>query len=157
MLIFISINIYGQQVSINSCKMLNGYWGAWQSNFGEVLQGTYDEFIIYNHQYHPSNYIMKVKIFGMQVEIDKKIKKKRIKEKRWYEYVGTVEYFTNISYPDFKAQFNLWPSGILAPKAAENSSHSNSRSATIKIQPYKKNPEVYNIFFEDYGIGIQLQ
>lgn len=29
-------------------------------------------------------------------------------------------------------------------------------AATIKIQPYKKKPEVYNIFFENLGIGIQL-
>ena len=29
-------------------------------------------------------------------------------------------------------------------------------NATIKIAPYKKHPELYNIWFDDVAIGIQL-
>ena len=51
----------------------------------------------------------------------------------------------------FKDIVNQWP---YVPDASYGEVH--TVSATIKIQPYKKNPKVYNILFEGYGIGINL-
>lgn len=161
-LIFISINAYGQR-AFSYCKYIKGYWGEWQNSVsyssGEVLQGTYDEFIIYYKTYHPSEYILKVKINGLVIESSKKEKarmKAAIKANTWYQYSGTVEYFTT-SNTDFKQQFALWPNGVIAPKATDTDARSNIRPATITIQPFKKNPQVYNIWFDGYGIGIQLR
>lgn len=94
---------------------------------------------------------MKVKLFAMSVDNDKKAKKQRIKTDQWYEYTGTVEYYTNGLWDKFKDIVNQWP---YVPDASYGEVH--TVSATIKIQPYKKNPKVYNILFEGYGIGINL-
>lgn len=162
MLMFMSTNMYGQR-AFSYCKNINGYWGKWQYSIpyssGEVLQGTYDEFIIYANSYHPASFIMRVKINGLVIEHGKKEKARRkaaIKANTWYQYTGTVEYFTDDRYKSFKDQFDRWPSGILMPKATDTNIKSNIRPAIIKIEPFKKNPTVYNIFFDGFGIGIQL-
>lgn len=151
------IPIWGQTY-FSYCKLINGYWGQWENSNpyrfidgGYLLQGTYDEFIIYENGKHPSQYIMKVKLFAMRIEEDKKIKKKRIKSGEWYQYTGSVEYYTKDVLERFNDIIQQWP---------YTSDTSNGKrhtvAATIKIQPYKKKPEVYNIFFENLGIGIQL-
>lgn len=159
MFMFMSINMYGQR-AFSYCKNINGYWGEWKNSVsyssGEVLQGNYDEFIIYHNSYHPSAYLLKVKINGLVIEsskIEKNRMKAAIKANTWYEYTGTVEYFTNDYCNSTKEVVNRWP---YIPNATDTGSHSNIKQATIKIQPFKKNPVVYNIFFDGFGIGIQL-
>ena len=90
------------QTYFSFTKCINNYWGEWKYSNpyrtidgGYLLNGTYDEFIIYAYDKHPSQYIMKVKLFAMSVDNDKKAKKQRIKTDQWYEYTGTVEYYTN--------------------------------------------------------------
>ena len=146
------------QTYFSFTKCINNYWGEWKYSNpyrtidgGYLLNGTYDEFIIYAYDKHPSQYIMKVKLFAMSVDNDKKAKKQRIKTDQWYEYTGTVEYYTNGLWDKFKDIVNQWP---YVPDASYGEVH--TVSATIKIQPYKKNPKVYNILFEGYGIGINL-
>lgn len=146
------------QTYFSFCKLINGYWGQCESSNpytyiegGYILQGTYDEFIIYEHGKHPSQYIMKVKLFAMRIEEDKKIKKKRIKSGQWYQYSGSVEYYTKRELERFSNIIQTWP---YTPNTSNGKCH--TVAATIKIQPYKKKPEVYNIFFENLGIGIQL-
>lgn len=146
------------QIHFSFCKCINNYWGKWEHfnpyqtmSKGYVLDGTYNEFIIYAYDKHPSQYIMKVKLYAMSVDNDKKAKKRRIKENQWYEYTGSVEYYTHGLWDKFKDIINQWP---FVPDASNGEVH--TASATIKIQPYKKNPKVYNIFFEGYGIGLDL-
>ena len=87
----------------------------------------------------------------MSIDNDKKAKKQRIKTDQWYEYAGSVEYYTNRLQDRFKDIINQWP---YVTDASYGEVH--NVPAIIKIQPYKKNPKVYNIFFEGYGIGINL-
>lgn len=147
------------QTSFYFCKYINGYWGKWENSNpytyiegGYLIKGNYDEFIIYDYNNHPSQYIMKVKLFAMDVETDKKLKKQRIKSGQWYEYSGTVEYYTQGLWDKFKNIMHQWPN---VPDASNG--EIQTASATIKIQPYKKRPEVYNIFFENIGLGIQFK
>ena len=96
---------------------------------------------------------MKVRIYGMPNVVDKKEKKRRIKSKQWYEYRGTVEFFTDTHYTSTREVVSRWP---YVSSATDSNTKLNTKTATIKIQPYKKKPLVYNIFFEGFGIGIQL-
>ena len=158
-LIAIPISMYGQ-VSFQYNKFIDNYWGQWKSTnlfeyvpSGYVLSGTYDDFIIYEYGNHPSKYIMKVRIYGMPNVVDKKEKKRRIKSKQWYEYRGTVEFFTDTHYTSTREVVSRWP---YVSSATDSNTKLNTKTATIKIQPYKKKPLVYNIFFEGFGIGIKL-
>lgn len=142
----------------NYSKLINGYWGEWISSNpytyidgGYLMKGTYDEFIIYEYGKHPSQYVLKVKLFHMAVDPNKKRKKKRVKSNEWYEYQGSVEYFTVNEQEKLESIIHKWP---YTPDASVGKSH--TVPATIKIQPYKKYPEVYNIFFEDNGLGIHI-
>lgn len=134
--------------------MSKGYWGNWYNPYGMLLQGSYDEFIIYNGSNHPSSYIFKVKIYGMSIEADKQAIKRRIKNKQWYEYRGSVEYYTRNNQIGFNSQVEYWPR--VSPSSTEYNVQLNTQPAIIKIAPYKKNPRIYNIFFESYGIGIEI-
>ena len=158
LLSIIYIPIFGQ-AQFNYCKLISGYWGQWEDSNpyrfidgGYLMQGTYDEFIIYEKGKHPSQYIMKIKLFAMRVEKDKKAKRKRIKSGEWYVYSGNVEYYTYNPSEKFINIIQQWPN---TPNTSNGNVH--HAYATIKIQPYKKNPEDYNIFFENTGLGIQIK
>ena len=146
------------QRNFNSCTYINKYWGKWQSNTGYVTgRGDSDDsFIIYHADSHPSAYIMKVTVLNMLIEKDKKEMKRRIKSREWYEFYGTVEYFTNPTYPDINKMLLYWPSRV-SPSATEPNVKSIVSMAVIKVAPYKNIPETFNILFDGVGIGIQLQ
>lgn len=145
---------------------IDGYWGdRWNysnfgyfpgfpetMHFGYVLRGTYDGFIVYyadDDTSKPHEYILKVKIDGLNTKIASKEKKRRIKANEWYVYSGTVEYYTSDKGPTLRECIANWP------KTGRTYKH--VAKATIKIQPYKKNPEVYNIWWGGYGLGISLK
>lgn len=146
-------------------KYINEYWGdKWEDSneslysdqYGYVLKGTYDEFIIYYvlpfGNNYPSDYIMRIKIIGLNTDIDKKEKKRRLKNNEWYQYSGTVEYYTDHNFSTLEQYIRSWPSRV-----NRDEKRRNVTPATIKIAPYKKKPEVYNIYFGGYGIGISLK
>lgn len=97
-ILFITTTALGQTY-FQYNKYINGYWGdTWEdsnngfyseytgraSNYGYVLKGTYDDFIIYYKSdignNYPSDYIMRVKIIGLNTNIDKKEKKEGLKK-----------------------------------------------------------------------------
>lgn len=153
------------QRAISGCSYINGYWGSW-SRALYVMNGSFSEFIVYLPSEHPSKYILKVKVYGMPYEIDKKEMKQRIKQNRFYEYSGSVEYFNNIYQAEegFISNFRRWPDGYIPTlitnkdtKYSGEITQSYVKAAKILIAPYKKEPRVYNIFVEDFGIGIQIE
>lgn len=130
----------------------NGYWGKnWREPSGLLIEGTFDEFIVY--YYHPGNFTIRVKINYMPSEIPKKIMKMRLKSGEWYEYSGTIEYFTRSGTSDITKDIERWTS---APSGNDEGVIKVTKPATIRIMPYKKNPETYNILFDNVGIGITL-
>jgi hypothetical protein len=156
--LLVSCAIYGQaQVKgLQYCTMVDGYWSAWKYDYIVMLQGKYDEFIIYQSYDHPSDYSIKVKIYGMNMEVDKKERKRRIKENQWYEYRGSIEYYTNDYHPNVKETLReQFLPGSFAT-AAQTGSKIHIRPATIRIAPYKKRPVTYNILFDGLGIGLSL-
>lgn len=155
--IFFALPCLGQ---IRTCVNIDGYWGDW-SNDGVYIPENYyaitgrtTDFVVYSKFGHPSEYIFRVVITNYQNPTKGQIKLFR-KNNKWYTYTGYVEYCPQ--YDGIKKEYTL-------AKFIENFNHGNcyynenrvKRYATIKIAPYKKSPRVYNIWFEGYGVGIQL-
>lgn len=74
----------------------------------------------------------------------------------WYKYTGWVEYTVNDKCPtalDFsKAACFVVPN----PRYDDTPTVTRKDSCTIKIAPYKKHPEVYNIWFDNIGVGVSI-
>lgn len=149
-----------KKCEFRSTICINGYWGAWEDSFNSnfnskisyiYFNGVYDNFIIHDSKKHPSNYIMKVVIDHFKLDTDKKSKKQRIKNNTWYEYSGTVEYYTELTFQNFEDLASTWPHG------AWDTSNGKKHvvKAKIKIAPYEDYPRVYNIWFEQWGVGIR--
>lgn len=149
-----------KKCEFRSTICINGYWGDWKDSFNGnfnskisyiSFNGVYDNFIIHDSFKHPSNYIMKVVINNFQLDTDKKSKKQRIKNNTWYEYSGTVEYYTELTFQNFGDLASTWPHG------AWDTSNGKKHvvKAKIKIAPYEDYPRVYNIWFEQWGVGIR--
>ena len=146
-----TLNVKGQ---ISTCAFYDGYWGEWKKpNYNMYkLYGNYSGFIVYYQSDHPSEYIFKFQIESYS-QPSKEAVKYHWKNEEWYEYYGYVEYFIDSSYPTIKTALKTCSFALLS-----NNSYSTKKTAnaTIKIAPYKDHPRVYNIFFEDIAIAIDL-
>lgn len=152
---------------ISTCPYYNGYWGKWKSHttrymysspsYRYGLFGGYSGFIIYNKSDHPSKYIFKFDI-NSYVTPDKKSKKLHYKNNIWYEYSGTVEYYVTERYPtilDILKAFDF-PYFSYDSGSEGNPCVKRTARATIKIAPYEDHPKCYNIYFDNIGLGIDL-
>ena len=161
----------------------DGYWGNWKSYnssyvWGAKLRGGYDGFVIYENREHPSKYFFKFTITGYTKPSKKEIKA-HYKTNTWWEYNGMVEYYVCDVYPtlgdclkqlkrpllESDTQGSIYQEKLSLAKATRISQTGRysmigykkiRKSATIKIQPYKKHPKTYNIFVDGVGYGIDL-
>ena len=122
--------------------------------------------------------VLSFQINGFVVPSKKDIKK-HYKNKIWWEYSGYVEYYICDLYPTvvdvFKEKGRLLReddlsysdydrklSTLKASKMAKGQSFNPigfkkvRKNAIIKIAPYKKVPQVYNIYFDGGGYAIDL-
>ena len=79
--------------------------------------------------------------------------KRHWKNNEWYVYTGIVEYYVNDEFPTAEA---LAKSNRLVcpnPRLDQTPNVKRTASATIKIAPFKKEPAVYNLWFDNIGIG----
>jgi hypothetical protein len=153
---------------IKTCGYFNGYWGPWEEHYfmdiyGRIdetllcqkVYGNYSGFCIYQGQLHPSYYSFKFQITNY-VEPSKKIKKEHLKSKQWYEYSGIVEYYVTDKCPTAKAAVMSCIGNFPCILPTAEGAKKRTANARIKIEPYKDHPKVYNIWFEDVGVGIDL-
>lgn len=162
--IFLS-NIAKAQIRTNA--YYDGYWGEWQiqwlpslfsstpEKFYYGLYGNESGFIVYDADLHPSDYVFKFQINNYVAPTKKQIKE-HYKRQEWYEYYGTVEYFVVEEYPTIKDILKQWGFPLYGQHTTGTPIAKRVANATIKIAPYKKHPEVYNIWFDDVAIAIQL-
>ena len=119
------------------------------------MSGTYYQFVVHDVLEGPSHYYFRITINNFYIP-DKKTRKSHIKNNEWYEFSGYIEYWIDDDHMDF---LSCLPSyGRTIPIEAVPWLHFDGRpsiikksQATIKIQPYEKHPELWNIWFE--GIG----
>ncbi len=156
------------KAQIRTCAYYDGYWGEWKdqwlpSLFSSTpekmyydLYGNESGFIIYNKGDHPSDYIFKFQI-NNYVPPSKQQIKEHYKRKEWFTYTGTVEYYVVESAPTIKEILKKWGFPIYHDWPTRNEPIAKRiANSTIKIAPYQKHPELYNIWFDDVAIGIQL-
>lgn len=169
LLLFVSTIVLGQ-TNFRYKKCFNNYWDdKWEEAYhrygyvtdyssGYVLKGTYDNFVIYSYSAtsggRPADYIAKIKVTGLRTNIDKKERKIRKKNNEWYEYSGTLEYYSN----EFNTTMELWLRQFpYVPNANRDNTSRHVIPVTIKIAPFKKNPEVYSISLGNWmALGIQI-
>jgi len=146
------------QAQISLCAYLDGYWSSWTTGYGLKIQGNYNGFIIYDENDGPWDPMFKFTINNFYMDTDSRSRK--LQGDRWYEFSGTVEYKICdqylTAYSLFKDQKG--PSFITdrALKEAGRPGKKVTSRATIKIAPYKDHPKVYNIFYDNVGLGIDL-
>lgn len=147
----LALPCFGQiRTSVN----IGGYWGEWSSQYFYEAFGHEHSFIVYHKNSHPSRYFFKVVITNYDFP-DAKEKREHLKSGTWYTYNGYVEY--SPQWDDQKREYTLnkfidsFDSG-----GCYNGKGLNKVNAIIKIEPYKKTPQTYNIFFGGYGVGINL-
>jgi hypothetical protein len=88
---------------------------------------------------------------------DKKERKAHEKSGRWFSFSGTVEYYVNDEYPT--AEVCAKDNCLVIPNAREDKTPSIKRqtSCEISIAPFKKDPQIWNIFFDGVGIGVSTR
>lgn len=88
---------------------------------------------------------------------DKKERKEHMKTGQWFSYYGTVDYYVNDAYPTAEAIAKR--SYLVIPNSRTDETPSVKRHTIceIRIAPFKKEPEVWNVFFDNIGIGISTK
>lgn len=142
-----------------ACVYYDGYWGEWH-NFRNSLYGNNSSMIIYVPDYHRSLYQFKFTISNYHAPSKDEIKY-HLKNNEWYQYDGVVEYYVTDEYPTIKDVFKKTGFPSIHPalhdiNAGQTPCAKRTAKAIIRIEPYKKHPQVYNIWFEDVGFGINL-
>lgn len=153
---------------ISTVSFHDGYWGKWKSHttrfiysppsYYYSLFGNYSGFIIYSKYDHPSEYIFKFQADNY-TNPDKKIIKEHLKNNSWYEYSGTVEYYVTEEYPTIEAVLRKYEFPYFNYNSGYEGNPCVKRTAraTIKIAPYKKHPQCYNIYFDNVAVGIDME
>lgn len=155
--ILYNLTIVGQ-VPFRYTKYIRGYWDDhWESTYknwggqhGEssyVIKGSIDDFIIYIPGCTPADFTTHIKINNFNLNINKKEKKSRLKDNKWYEYTGVMEFYFDPNVDSIEKWLRKFPT-------VPNPNWSNAEKRTIPVQvmiaPYKDKPETYIIIVNSY-------
>lgn len=148
----LSIGAYAQIPIKGISSYIQGYWGEWKDCLPSMLaNGNYANLVLYTHGNHPSDFCVHITIDNFPAKIDKKEKKRRIKKDESYQYNGTIEFYISETAPTIKDWVKSF--GIMTPNPQFKNAHKVSYPAIIIIKPYKDNPELYMVYFENLGIA----
>ena len=161
----LSVNYISAQRGFSMAFYINSMWGKWAPS-SDFVSGSYDDFVIIRSKNtHPSNYYARIIINNFELA-QKSEYKKRHKNNEWYEYSGIIEYFECDDYGSAKTTTmdERIKSGLGLSFLAPTSYDKNLKGfrtirkiIKIKIAPYEEYPIIYNIFFDNYGIGIAMR
>ena len=155
---FIAISASAQ---LSMAAYYDGYWSEWKhdSSYSPTIkiQGNYDGFIIYLGSEGPWEYRFKFTIDNMSFP-DKKQRKKDIKEDKWYVFTGTVEYYVGNHHSTALSIFRQTKGPNLCSRVLATGLPAKkvTSRATIKIPAFKKLPRVYNIWYDNVALAIDL-
>lgn len=162
------------QVTVSTAAYVNGYWTSWEKrnySWGLDFYPQYERAFQMTMQYNrydnsfsgleftktgnqPWDWFFKFEVDNY-VKPDKKMRKQHQKDKSWYEYSGWVEYYVTDDFPTIKKVLEYYQFPMIQPKGDTARAKRRAR-ATIKIAPYKKTPECFNIYFDGVGVGISF-
>lgn len=146
-----------------------GDWSSWQplskSGFswdsstwgGDELQfSAYTDMSGFIFKSHGGREIFKFQITNFRLP-SKEERKRHLKDKEPYIYYGTVDYYVNDYYPTAEELAKNNRLVIPDPRNDQTPSVMRHTICEIKINPYKDNPQTYNIFFDNIGIAVDVQ
>jgi hypothetical protein len=84
-------------------------------------------------------------------------KKLHMKTGEYFEFHGTVDYYVNDEYPTAEAFAKENRLVIPDPRHDKTPSVKRHAECTIKIAPYKNEPEEWCVFFDGIGIAISTE
>lgn len=156
-LVLRTVTIHAQ---IARAAYFDGYWSEWStySQFTWAIKGSYAGFIIYPKEAGPWTPWFKFTIDNFYMP-DPKTRKQNYKAGIWYEFTGTVEYYID---DDYLSAYQLFKSSrrasFINPQQPDGRPTKKITSrATIKIAPYQDHPKVYNLWYDNVGLGIDLR
>ena len=134
----------------------NGTWSEWKRASGVVQVGNWDCFTVQGWlSDRPFYFRVTLDNFSMP---DKKTRNAHIKNQEWYEYSGYIEYWIDDEHLDFISNISedtslgYFPNEAVIRSAVYGTPRIIKKSkAIIKIAPFKKRPQTYNIWFENIG------
>ena len=156
------------QVSMSTAAYVHGYWTSWEEkNYsngyyfnrtfqlnGQVNGDTFSGMEIRLNGKQPWDWCFKFEIDNYY-KPDKKSRKEHQKNNTWYEYSGWVEYYVTDEYPTIQQVLEKFEFPVVQP-TGETARAKRRARATIKIAPYKKAPECFNIYFDGIGVGLSF-
>ena len=142
---------------IKTCAYFDGFWSPWISNYEAQVYGNYEGFVIHTASEGPWEYRFKFTINDFKVP-NKKQRKKDIKNNRYYEFSGTVEYYVSDILPSAITAFrdNKGPKFLPAKNKRGKPAKKIISRATIRVAPFKDVPRIYNIWYDNVALGIDL-
>lgn len=153
-LILLSTSVYSTSW-IKTALYQNNIWYPWEKGSNVVQSGTYNQFSVHSSYEDSSHFYFRITINNFSIP-DKKIRKAHLKSDEWYEYTGYIEYWIDDEHMNFLSCM----SGNCIPIAAcpwtkfdKTPSIIKKTYATIKIAPYDKYPNTYNVLFEGIGFA----
>lgn len=130
-----------------------GEWSSWKSEEGEISHYVDDSGIILVTPGGNAYFSFQINNY---IPPTKKQIKEHLKSGEWFEYYGTVEYSVNDTYPNAEALAKACRFVIPNPRTDLTPTVLRKTTCTIRIQPYKKLPANYNVFFDNIGIAISI-
>lgn len=155
---------FAQKDNFSIAYYIDSMWGEWDyvSSYVYNISGSVDDFVIKNSRDHPSNYFLRIKVDNFTIPSRSEYKRRK-KKNEWHEYEGTIEYFYRACDGDnFKSRAKGGFSYTDPTAYDEGGELFNekvlkaTKRIVVRIAPFKKHPSVYNIYFDDIGIGIVL-
>lgn len=142
---------------------LDGTWDKWTDvNWKSYVANG--EFRFYSEYDNPRDYFFKVKILG--ADPTKEEIKKHQKNKEWYTYKGTLEYFVDDDYPT--AYSVLQKHGWLATRKLHNQKRpilTKTTSCTVKLHYDSFNKKAnhwtiniifYKEYYDEIAVGVSV-
>lgn len=131
-----------------------GEWSSWRSEYGKISHYVDDSGVILKTSGGQTYFSFQITNY---IPPTKKQLKEHLKSGQWFEYNGVVEYSVNDAYPTAEALAKASHFVIPNPRADQTPSVLRRTTCRIKIEPYKKLPSNYNVYFDNIGVAISIQ
>lgn len=131
-----------------------GEWSSWMNAYCEVAAYTDGSGVVLKTSGGREYFTLQIDNF---VPPSKDVVKRSKKNNQWFEYTGTVTYYVSDTYP---TALELAKQNVLLkpnPRTDITPVVKRTARATIRVAPFKKAPACYNVWFDDIGIGIDIQ
>lgn len=145
--------------SLIECSLYKtNYWTNWLEGSGVSFYGGWSQITAYDPLTgNLSAFYFRVTVNNFAIP-DKKTRKEHVKTNTWYEYTGTMEYWIDDEHMTFESTCNRnFPiSANPSVKFNDTPSIIKKSTAKIKIAPYEKYPQTYNIWFDNIGFAFNM-